>query len=377
MTRLLTSTPKQDGYRMPAEWEPHKQTWMLWPYRSDVWRFGGKPVQKTFVKLATAISEFEPVTVGATREQFQVARAALPDTIRVVEMSYNDIWARDNGPTFLIDNHGGLRCVDWEFNAWGGLEDGLMWPWDQDNLVPQKIAGIENIDRYKPENFVLEGGSIHVDGEGTLLTTEECLLNSNRNPHLSQKQIEEVLLGYTGCDKVIWLGKGARGDVTGGHIDNFACFIRPGAVALHWVEDPNDPQHEISAAAYERLITTTDAKGRRLEVHKINAPRPSCITAAEAEGYDVIECTLPLVEGQQVDHSYLNFYICNGGAIVPTFGDRNDEIALGQLQALMPERKVVGIHAREVAMSGGIFHCITQQQPALGRSEPRAVQTPN
>ncbi len=128
MTRLLTSTPKQDGYRMPAEWEPHKQTWMLWPYRSDVWRFGGKPVQKTFVKLATAISEFEPVTVGATREQFQVARAALPDTIRVVEMSYNDIWARDNGPTFLIDNHGGLRCVDWEFNAWGGLEDGIMWP---------------------------------------------------------------------------------------------------------------------------------------------------------------------------------------------------------------------------------------------------------
>ena len=364
MPETLTSTPREDGFRMPAEFEPHKQTWMLWPFRSDVWRNGGKPVQRTIVELAIAISQFESVTVGAVREQFQVARETLPGNIRVVEISYNDIWIRDNGPTFVINDKGDIRAVDWEFNAWGGLNGGHLWPWDLDNLVAQKIMGIENVDRYKPENFVLEGGSIHVDGEGTLLTTEECLLHENRNPHMNKGQIEETIKAYTNVEKVIWLGKGTYEDVTYGHIDNLACFIRPGVVALHWTDDKNDPQHEISKDAYERLINTTDAKGRKLKVHKIHAPNPSFITKEEAQGFDVIEGTLPLTEGHRVDHSYANFYIVNGGAIVPTFNDENDAAALETLQKLMPERKVVGLYAREVAMSGGIFHCITQQQPA-------------
>lgn len=365
MTTTLNSTPRYDGFRMPGEWEPHQQTWMLWPSRSDVWRNGGKPAQRTLLELATTIAQFEPVTVGASKEQFLVARNMLPDNVRVIEITYDDIWVRDNGPTFVINNCGEIRGVDWEYNAWGGFNGGLYWPWDQDNLVPQKIMGIENVDRYKPENFVLEGGSIHVDGEGTMLTTEECLLHENRNPHLSKKQIEQVLKDYTGVEKVIWLGKGTYEDVTWGHVDNLACFIRPGVVALHWTDDESDPQHAISVDAYERLTNATDAKGRKLEVHKIHAPNPSFITKEEAEGFDVIEGTLPLVEGHRVDHSYINFYIVNGGAIVPTFDDEHDAAALESLQKLMPERKVIGLYAREIAMAGGIFHCITQQQPAV------------
>lgn len=365
MTATLNTTPRDDGYHMPAEWEAHERTWMLWPSRSDVWRNGGKPAQRTVTEFAKAIAGFEPVTVGANREQFLVAREMLPSHIQVVEMSYNDIWVRDNGPTFVVDGKGGLRGVDWEFNAWGGLNGGLFWPWDQDNLVPQKIMGIVNVDRYKPEDFVLEGGSIHTDGEGTLMVTEECLLNENRNPHLSKDEIEAILKAYTGSDKVIWLGQGTYEDVTYGHIDNLACFIRPGVVALHWTDDESDPQHAISLDAFERLCEATDAKGRKLEVHKIHAPNPSFITEEEAEGFDVIEGTLPLVQGHRVDHSYINFCIVNGGAIVPTFNDEHDQSALATLQKLMPERKVIGIYAREIAMSGGIFHCITQQQPAV------------
>ncbi|MEN8243566.1 MAG: agmatine deiminase [Thermodesulfobacteriota bacterium] len=371
MSRLVRSTPKADGYRMPAEFEPHRQTWMLWPYRSDLWRNGGKPVQRTFVELAALISQFEPVTVGASQNQFATARSKLPEHIRVVEMSYNDVWVRDHGPTFVVNDNGDVRGVDWGFNAWGGLNGGLYFPWDLDDLVPQKILAIENIDRYKPENFILEGGSIHVDGQGTLLTTEECLLNPNRNPHLNKVQIENMLREYVSVEKIIWLKKGNYEDCTDGHVDILAAFIRPGVVVLHWTDDKNDPQHEISADAYERLMHATDACGRKLEVHKIHSPAVSYVTEKEANGIDVIEGSLPLTEGLRLDQSYINFYMANGCAVVPTFNDPWDNKALDKLATLMPERKVFGINGREVVIPGGIFHCITQQQPiGISQSAP-------
>ncbi|MCF8068720.1 MAG: agmatine deiminase [Desulfobacterales bacterium] len=363
MSEIIDSTPKIEGYRMPAEFEPHKQTWMLWPYRSDLWRNGGKPVQRTFIKLAETISQFEPVTVGVSQNQYLAARSKLPNNIRVVEMSYNDIWVRDSGPTFVVNDRGNVRGIDWGFNAWGGLNGGLYWPWDLDNLVPQKILEIENIDRYKPENFILEGGSIHVDGQGTLLTTEECLLHPNRNPHLNKTQVEELLKEYVNVEKIIWLKKGNYEDCTYGHVDILSAFIRPGVVVLHWTDDKSDPQYEISADAYERLTNATDAKGRKLEVHKIHGPTVSYVTREEAEGIDVLEGSLPLTEGMRLDQSYINFYMANGCAIVPTFNDPQDKEALEKLQKLMPERKVIGINGREVVIPGGIFHCITQQQP--------------
>jgi agmatine deiminase len=183
----LHSTPRADGFHMPAEWAPQTQTWMIWPERPDNWRLGGKPAQAAHVAVAKAIARFEPVTVAVSAGQYENARARLDvPNIRVVEMSSDDAWVRDTGPTFVINNSGEVRGVNWDFNAWGGFEGGLYSPWNRDSQVGGKILEIERAPRYRTEGFVLEGGSIHVDGEGTLITTEECLLNRNRNPHLDR-----------------------------------------------------------------------------------------------------------------------------------------------------------------------------------------------
>ena len=202
MALPLTSTPRADGFFMPAEWAPHKQTWMVWPERTDNWRLGAKPAQRAFTTVAQAIARFEPVTVMTSSRQYGNALAQLNTPlsaksaarfpIRVVEVSTNDAWCRDTGPTFVVNTKGEVRGVDWTFNAWGGLEKGLYFPWDLDDQVASKVLEIEGVPRYRAEGFVLEGGSIHVDGEGTLLVTEECLLNKNRNPHLTREQIEQL-----------------------------------------------------------------------------------------------------------------------------------------------------------------------------------------
>ncbi len=346
---------------MPGEFEDHIGTWMLWPERPDNWRQGAKPAQRAFTAVATAISQFEPVTMGVSQAQYSNARSMLPGTIRVVELSSNDSWMRDCGPTFVVDGKI-TRAVDWDFNAWGGLLGGLYFPWDLDDLVARKVADIERVDRYKAP-LVLEGGSIHVDGQGTLMTTRECLLNENRNPDKTQAEIEGLLADYLNIDKFIWLNKGVFNDETNGHVDNICCFIRPGVVALTWTDDKHDPQYEISAENYEILQGVTDAKGRKLEIHKIHQPNPILIAKEESEGVDAIEGTLPREEGDRMAASYINFFLCNGGAVVPTFGDAHDAGALAQLQQLLPERKVVGVPAREILLGGGNIHCITQQQP--------------
>ena len=192
MTQTLTTTPAADGFWMPAEFEPHAGCWMLWPERADNWREAARPAQHAFVGVATAIAQFEPVTVGASATQYEIARTLLPPNVRVVELAHDDSWMRDVGPTFVVNKRREVRGVDWHFNAWGGLNGGLYFPWDQDDLVARKVLEIENRDRYRP-TIINEGGAIHVDGEGTVLVTEECLLNANRNPPLSREQIEEQL----------------------------------------------------------------------------------------------------------------------------------------------------------------------------------------
>jgi len=359
---ILARTPRNDGFRMPGEYEPHTGCWILWPERTDTWRLGAKPAQIAFAEVAIAIAQFEPVTMGVSGRQFLNARNTLPEHIRVIEISNNDAWIRDCGPTFVINDEGEVRGVDWEFNAWGGLEGGLYFPWDLDAQVAQKVLEIEGIYRYKTNKFVLEGGSIHVDGEGTLITTEECLLNHNRNPDLSKEEIEEKLKEYLGVEKIIWLGKGVYLDETGGHVDNLCCFIRPGVIALTWTEDTSDPQYEISLGAYERLKSTTDAKGRAFEIYKIHQPNPIRITEEEGKGVDIIEGTFPRKVGDRMAGSYINFYIANGGVVMPLFDDRHDKTAFEKLQLLFPKREVVGVRAREIILGGGNIHCITQQQ---------------
>ncbi|KRL57001.1 agmatine deiminase [Furfurilactobacillus rossiae DSM 15814] len=348
---------------MPGEFEEHQGVYILWPQRPDNWRNGGKPAQHTFIKVAEAISQFEHVTVGVNDDQYENARTMLPDNVEVVEISNDDSWVRDCGATFVKNDKGGLRAVDWTFNSWGGLVDGLYFPWDKDDRVAQKMAEMEHVDRYRLDDFILEGGSIHVDGEGTLITTEECLLSKGRNAQLSKEQIEEVLKTHLNLKKIIWLKNGIYNDETNGHVDNIANFVRPGVVALAWTDDKNDPQYQISKENLDILEHATDAKGRQIKVVKLNVPKPVLITKEESEGVDAVDGTLPRQAGDRLAASYVNYYTANGGIVYPTFGDPADDNAQKVLEQLYPDRKVVGVPAREILLGGGNIHCITQQVP--------------
>jgi agmatine deiminase len=362
MSKTLSTLPLQDGYRMPAEFEAHRGCWMLWPFRLDTWRASALPAQEQFAAVAAAIAQFEAVTVGAAARQYENARRMLPDHIRVVEMSSNDAWMRDTGPTFVVDDRGGVRGVDWRFNAYGGLNGGLYFPWELDDTVARKVLEIEALDRYRAP-LVLEGGAIHVDGQGTLITTEECLLNPNRNPALSRQAIEDHLRSYLNVQRIIWLGKGVFQDETDGHVDNLCCFIRPAEVLLSWTDDTTDPQYEISRQALEVLSAASDARGRRLTVHRIHQPGPLFWTAEESRYLVASETGYGRRTADRMAASYVNFYLANGGVILPLFDDPHDRAALGTLARLFPERRVVGVAAREILLGGGGIHCITQQQP--------------
>jgi agmatine deiminase len=350
---------------MPAEWEPQDRCYLVWPERTDTWRLGAKPAQATFAAVAEAIARSEQVTVIASARQFEHARATCSEGIRVVEMTTDDSWVRDTGPTFVVSAalHE-RRAVDWIFNAWGGLDGGLYFPWANDDLVAAKICELEDVARYRAP-LVLEGGSIHVDGEGTCLTTEECLLNPNRNPDLNREQIEAHLRAYLGVEKVIWIPRGVFGDETDGHIDNLACFTRPGRVLLTWEDDPDDPQAPISREALAVLESATDAKGRSLEVGLLPSPGPLFITDEEARGIDRSERAKPRLAGERLAGSYANFLITGSSVVYPLLDPRHDEHVGELLADEFPGRGVVGVPGREILLGGGNIHCITQQVPGI------------
>lgn len=373
MTRTLASTPAKDGFAMPAEFAPHAGCWLLWPERPDNWREAARPAQLAFAAVASAIARFEPVSVGVSTPHYRAARALLPEAVRLVEMAHDDAWMRDVGPTCVVDRRGTVRGVDWRFNAWGGLAGGLYFPWDQDEEVARKVLEIERCDRYRAP-LVMEGGALHVDGEGTALVTEECLLNLNRNPELGQHDIEALLREYLGVTQVIWLGKGVVNDETGGHIDNLACFVRPGVVCLSWPDKRSDPQYPISLDAWERLSDARDARGRRLAVKRLPMPGPLRMSARETAGVIRSEHSQPRLAGERLAASYVNFYIANGGIVMPLLDARTDRRAAATLKRLFPGRRVVGVPAREILLGGGNIHCITQQIPLGGgaRHQSRA-----
>jgi agmatine deiminase len=362
MSATLTSTPAADGYRMPGEFEPHGGCWMAWPERPDNWRLGAKPAQEAYAAVAEAINVSEPLTMAVSDAQFEHCRSVLSPSIRVVEIATDDAWMRDIGPTFLLDGGGGRRGVDWRFNAWGGLDGGLYFPWDRDDRAAAKVLEIERADRYRAP-IVLEGGAIHVDGEGTVMATEECLLNPNRNPELSREQIEQALFEHLGAEKMIWLGRGVYNDETDGHVDNLACFARPGVVLLTYAEDESDPQHAISRDALERLRTATDARGRSLEVVLLPSPGPIAISEREAGGVDAVAGTLPRRAGDRLAASYVNFYPATTRIVMPLLDERFDDAAAALLGDCFPDREIVGVPAREILLGGGNIHCITQQVP--------------
>ncbi len=331
---------------MPPEWAAHARTLMAWPVVSSmIWRENFKTVCRDYAQIADAISRFEPVTMIVNDDTVIQARA-LCGGVEFLTIAHSDAWLRDNGPTFVLDAQGDVSAVNWQFNAWGGK----YTPFDLDNAVAPKVLEHFGVP-YMNSPIVLEGGSIHVDGEGTLLTTRECLLNKNRNPHLSAAQIEDELRRCLGISKVIWLNHGLFGDETDGHIDNAACFAKSGTVLMQVCDDPDDPNYAITQENLDILNKSADAKGRRLEVVKI--PQPP------ARFYKGIRLTL----------SYLNFYFVNGGIILPVFGGDAKE-ADGQaakiLSGVFPDRKIVPVDTSALITEGGNIHCVTQQFPKGG-----------
>ncbi len=336
------STPAADGFFLPPEWAPHTRCWMAWPCRNDLWGAGLDAACDAYAEVADAISQFEPVTMIARGDE--VASVSMRTTAKVATMplGHDDSWIRDNGPSFVIDGQGQVAGVDWVFNSWGEKYK----PYDLDAAVAEVLLDRIKIKRY-PAPLVLEGGSIHVDGEGTLIATEQCLLNPNRNPGKSREEIEQLLRDYLGVQQILWLGRGLVDDETDGHVDNLVTFVRPGVVLALTSNDPNDANHAILQDSLARLRAATDAKGRKLEVIEVEQPKAR---------YDET--------GSRLGLSYVNLYIANGGVVMPVFEDAQDQKALDIASKAFQGRKVVGVPALDIVAGGGGIHCITQQQPA-------------
>ncbi len=362
--KILKTPPSFDGYRMPAEYEKHEGCIMIWPERPDSWQYGAYAARKAFIEVINTISESEEMTVLCSESQYDNARAQLPDRVRLIVMETDDAWARDTAPTFVVNGKGGRRGIDWGFNAWGGSVDGLYPSFEKDNRIARKLCDLYNAGCYDKRSFILEGGSIHVDGDGTAITTEACLLSKGRNPKLTKTEIEQTLCDYLGVTKVIWLPRGIYNDETNEHIDNVCAFVKPGEAVLAWTDDENDPQYALSASDLKVLENEKDAKGRNIVVHKLPLPKPVTITEDECAGLDLCDGQPTRTPGERLAASYVNFYISNKAVIMPAFGDAMDAQARDILKSLFPERRIVSVYARDILIGGGNIHCITQQIPA-------------
>lgn len=358
------TTPNNDGFRMPAEFEEHSGCWMLWPERPDIWRAGAIPAQKLTAEVANIISNFEEVTLGVSATQYFNAKDKVNNNrVRFVEISYDDVWIRDTSAVFLVNSEKNIRGVSWQFNAWGGELEGLYYPWDKDNAIASKMLAIDRIPEYEVD-FILEGGGIHTDGEGTLLLVEECVMNPNRNhKKLSKLDVEVLLRDYLNVQKIIWLPRGIVHDETGGHIDNLCCFARPTELLLAWETNTKLPQFSVSNEAYRILSREIDAKGREFTIHKIPMPPPQFITQQEAESFSIGYGGGYRIGGYPLAASYLNFYFANGALILPIFGIPSDTDIIKLFTKLFPKRKIVPFMCREFLLGGGNLHCLTSQVP--------------
>lgn len=362
---ISNRTPLEDNYYMPAEYAHHRGCVMIWPTRPGSWPHEARAAKTAFSRIARAIGESEDVWMLTDEAHLdEVSRVFAEDMhVRPLVIETDDAWARDVGPTCVLHRESGdVRGVDWKFNAWGGEYDGLYAHWDRDDAAASAICKALEIDCYDAHPFVLEGGSIHSDGEGTILVTEACLLSKGRNPELTKNEIEEKLKAYLGAQKVVWIPCGIYQDETNEHVDNVCAFVGPAEVVLAWTEDEGDPQYAMSMAVYKSLESQTDAKGRSFTIHKLPIPKkPVCITEEELAGFVFEEGEDMREAGERLAASYVNFYISNGGIIVPQFGDEMDEVAVQILGDLFPDRKVYPIPARAIIVGGGNIHCITQQ----------------
>jgi agmatine deiminase len=345
-------TPASLGYRMPAEWEPHAGTWFTWP-RPEGISFPGKyeTVPPVYAELIRHLGAVENVHINVWHEEMEHwVRKLLHQNHCPTERVFfhhfpaYEPWCRDHGPIFLVRERKGRReraIVDWGYNAWGGKYP----PFDLDDAVPQHVAKLRNLPLFSP-GIVMEGGALEVNGRGTLLTTEACLLNENRNPHLTREQIEQYLRDCLGVANILWLGDGIVGDDTDGHVDDLTRFVNANTVVTVVEKDPADANYAPLQENLQRLRSLRDQDGQPLRVVELPMPRP-------------LEH-----DGQRLPASYANFYIANGIVLVPTYRDPSDRVALEVLQREFGDRRVIGVDSTELIWGLGSFHCISQQEPA-------------
>ena len=325
-------------YQMPAEWATHQGVLMEWPVPDPVWAEDIQAAKRAFGSVARTITDFEPVTMIVNPGETAEAAALCGSSVSILEIAHDDCWARDNGPTFVRTNTGGLAGINWRFNAWGG-----KFPYALDDKIPEQFLahiGVKRIDA----PFVLEGGSIHTNGAGTLITTEECLLNANRNPELPREEIERLLRSYLGVERIVWLPWGLDGDETDGHVDNICCFLDEQTVLMPWTDDKTDPNYNRLSA--NRAVLA--AAGLHIEF----LPQPPAI----------------LHNGYPLTLSYINFLYVNNGIVMPIFGgaaQEADELAVAALRRLFPHRRIAAADSLDILKGGGNIHCITQQIPAV------------
>jgi agmatine deiminase len=338
----LVTTARDAGFRMPAEWSPHAATWTAWPSHADLWQQHLGPAQEAVARLVAAIAESETAEVlvpdGA---QEAVARAALlTQNVRIHRVPFGDIWLRDTAPRFLLGEAGSAAACVFDFNGWGG-----KYVLEHDDRVAERVAAIAHSKTFRVP-FVLEGGAVDVDGEGSALTTRQCLLNRNRNGHIEERDAERVLSQSLGVDRVLWLDSGLLNDHTDGHVDTVARFVRPGAIVAMEPRAADDPNAGTLEALLNAAVSLRDARGRKLEVLRV--PSPGRVLDAE---------------NRVMPASYVNFCITNTLVIVPTYGAPWDDEAVELIGRCFPGRGAVGIDARSLLTGGGALHCITQQQP--------------
>jgi agmatine deiminase len=344
-------TPAELGYYMPAEWRTHTATWLSWPKDPETWPERVALVEDIYLQMMAALAPNERVNLLVNDEATEDAvrsrsTFAGSENIRFHQLETVDSWIRDYGPNFIIAEDGRLAYNDWIFNAWGNKYQELK----RDDAIPAQLEKLLQVPRFEP-GIVMEGGSIEVNGEGCVLTTEQCLLNPNRNPHLKQNEIEQYLKDYLGIEKVLWLGEGIVGDDTDGHIDDIARFVSSNVIVCAVEDDPDDANYKLLQDNLRRLEKMTDANGHAFAI--VTLPMPGVVGGASTDSRNL----------DRLPASYTNFYIANKVVLTPIFGHANDERAVQTLQRVFPNQRVVSINCEPLVWGMGTIHCVTQQQP--------------
>jgi len=336
----LQEDPRDDGFYMPGEWSPHSCCWMAWPCRHGFWA-DAERTQRAYAEVANTIARFEPVKMLVPTRKLEAARALLDDRVEILETAIDDSWARDSGPNFLVNAAGAIAGSTWRFNAWGGKYE----PYDQDARMGSRILEHAGVREYTSA-LTAEGGGVTVDGEGTVITTETCFLNPNRNPSWTRAEVEAELCRTLGAEKVIWIPGDPTDPETDGHVDGIAAFVEPGRVLVEVNPDTTDPHFEIGQINRAALMHQRDARGRELQLEFIDEGiyHPGVWNGG---------CS-----------SYVNSYLANGAVIVPGYGYERDGAAVETYRRLYPEREIIQLQIHDIAIGGGGVHCITQQQPA-------------